>query len=209
MIWGGALATAGARGGLGSTPACTSCVRDRLSGSAVIAPVPRAAAGLYGRHGAFRRSARSTRRDALASAARFRARCCCSPSAISSRCRSFTSWLAYMGADTRDSPPFRGIGRWDGERTCGTPPECGSAPAPGRARRVSALMIMVRYGPSRRAQRRADTQNDCFGAGGYRWLKPSRLSGAAMSWRPPTSAPAIVLPFSGGCRPCGPRKTPG
>src|SRR6202044_2077539 len=31
---------------------CTSCVPGRLSGSAVIAPVPRAAAGLYGRPGA-------------------------------------------------------------------------------------------------------------------------------------------------------------
>jgi hypothetical protein len=39
----------------------------------------------------------------------------------------------YMEADTRDSPPFRGVDGWEGQRACGTPAECGPVPAPGRA----------------------------------------------------------------------------
>src|ERR1700722_17585584 len=105
---------------------CTSCVPDRLSGSAVIAPVPRAAAGLYGRPGA------SAVRPARPVVMPWPAPRAFAPGGAVlpvPSARGFVLLRAgwpYMEADTRDSPPFRGVGRWERQRTCGTPAECGT-----------------------------------------------------------------------------------
>jgi hypothetical protein len=134
-------------------PAVQAMPAARLTGSAVIVPVPRAASGLCGRPGAF--AVRPARHAAMPWPAQRAA----APGAAAGpgpACRGAVRWRTgwqHMGACARDSPPFVPL-RGGRTRPAATPVEWEPASWPRRPGRRSVLMITVRYRSPGRSQRR-------------------------------------------------------
>ncbi len=117
------------------------CLRGRQIGSAVMAPVPRAAAAPCGRDWRIRRSARSARRDARANATNCRARRCWAARASIARRRTPVLHAQdAAGPDSTDAPDRRlhaqaAIGGWLRSAISALGPGCVGSSASRRPRR--------------------------------------------------------------------------
>ena len=160
---GGALARGPLR--LGPLRPCTMGVRGRVTSSTVIAPVPRAAAGPYGRHGA------SAVRPARPAVMPWPAQQAAAPDAaarLAPAARGAVHWRAgcpYVGAGTRDSPPFCAVDGWEGQRALRArrwnagPRGCPAGRMPVRADDHGQVQL------TGRSQRRATGQDEYFAEG--------------------------------------------